>query len=65
MEIGSPRGEPISFYKELFMSDLHEELSGLQPVDFDAGQIFSGKSSGTLVRGYDRPSAYTPRLDPH
>ena len=47
------------------MSDRHEELSGLQPVDFDAGQIFSGKSSGTLVRGYDRPSAYTPKLDPH
>lgn len=41
-----------------------KELQNLQPVDLDAGEIFSGKSSGTTIRGYSVPSAYTPRFDP-
>ncbi|SBW08184.1 hypothetical protein KL86DPRO_40038 [uncultured delta proteobacterium] len=35
-------------------------LSNLQPTDLDAGQVFSGKPSGTTVRGYAAASAYTP-----
>ena len=44
-------------------TNLIEELSNLQLADLDAGQIFSGKSSGTTVRGYAIPSAYTPAID--
>ena len=33
------------------------------PVQLDAGQIFSGKSSGTMIFGYDAPSEYTPAID--
>lgn len=33
------------------------------PVQFDAGQIFSGKPSGTMIFGYDTPSEYTPAVD--
>lgn len=32
-------------------------------TDFDAGLVFSGKASGTKIRGYDAPTAYTPALD--
>lgn len=35
------------------------------PVQLDAGQIFSGKSSGTIICGYDAPSEYTPSIDPN
>jgi len=38
-------------------------LANLQPTDLDAGQVFSGKPSGTTVRGYATPSAYTPAID--
>ena len=38
-------------------------LANLQPADLDAGQVFSGKPSGTTVRGYTTPSAYTPAID--
>ena len=40
-----------------------DDLSTLQPTDLDAGQVFSGKPSGTTVRGYAVPSAYTPSID--
>jgi len=40
------------------------ELDSLQPTDLDAGQVFSGKPSGTTVRGYTAASAYTPAFDP-
>ena len=42
---------------------LTDELDSLQPADLDAGQVFSGKRSGTTVRGYAVPSAYTPAID--
>ena len=29
----------------------------------DAGEVFSGKPSGTTVTGYDKPCAYTPQID--
>ena len=43
---------------------LTSELEHLQPIGLDAGQIFSGKPSGSTVRGYAAPSAYTPVIDP-
>lgn len=43
---------------------LTDDLDSLQPADLDAGQVFSGKRSGTTVRGYAAPSAYTPAIDP-
>lgn len=46
------------------MSVLHTELQKLQPIDFDAGQVFSGKTSGTSIKGYATKSAYTPEIDP-
>ena len=33
-------------------TNLTSGLDSLQPTDLDAGQVFSGKSSGTTVRGY-------------
>jgi len=36
------------------------ELESLQPTAWDAGLVFSGKASGRLIQGYDKPSAYTP-----
>lgn len=38
-------------------------LSKLNPVDLDAGTVFSGKASGTRVRGYAQPSPFTPALN--
>lgn len=46
------------------MNTIHTELENLQPADLDAGQIFSGKASGTVVKGFASPSAYTPAIDP-
>ena len=40
------------------------DLTNLQPTTLDAGQIFSGKPSGTTIQGYKEPSAYTPDIDP-
>lgn len=44
-------------------STLTSELDSLQPTDLDAGRVFSGKPSGTTVRGYAAASAYTPAID--
>ena len=44
-------------------TNLIEGLSNLKPADLDAGQVFSGKPSGTTVKGYAVPSAYTPAID--
>ena len=30
----------------------------------DAGELFSGKPSGTTILGYSEPSVYTPKIDP-
>lgn len=39
-------------------------LTNLKPVDLDAGIVFSGKPSGTKVKGYARPSVFTPKINP-
>lgn len=39
-------------------------LKNLKVKDLDAGEVFSNRPSGTVVKGYDRPSAYTPAIDP-
>ena len=44
--------------------DVSNELASLQSTDLDAGLVFSGKPSGTMVRGYAIASAYTPAIDP-
>ncbi len=44
--------------------DAISELGNLKPALLDAGKVFSGKPSGTLVRGYAKASAYTPAIDP-
>ena len=44
--------------------DTSNDLASLQHTDLDAGQVFSGKPSGTTVRGYATSSAYTPAIDP-
>lgn len=41
-----------------------EILAKLKPAKFDAGQIFSGSPSGTMVEGYEAPTIYTPKIDP-
>ena len=46
------------------MDTILSDLNKLQPADLDAGQVFSGKASGKLVKGYAQPSAYTPAIDP-
>lgn len=33
------------------------------PTMLDAGEIFSGKASGTMVQGFDEPSDHTPARD--
>ena len=42
-----------------------EILGNLKPVEFDAGIVFSGKPSGTKVKGYDKPSIFTPKVNPN
>ena len=32
-------------------------------AQLDAGLIFSGKPSGTMISGYDEPSTYTPTVN--
>lgn len=39
-------------------------LEALQPVQLDAGTVFSGQPSGVPVNGYAEACPYTPRLDP-
>lgn len=46
------------------MNMIHEELAGLRLRDLDAGQVFSGRKSGTVIKGYAQPSTYTPAIDP-
>ena len=40
-------------------------LTGLRPMEFDAGEIFSGKKSNNPVWGFAQPSYYTPERDPN
>lgn len=45
------------------MDTILTELENLQPTTLDAGQVFSGKPSGTQIMGYAASSAYTPETD--
>lgn len=40
-------------------------LDQLQPAEFDAGELFSGQTSGRMVKGYKSPCLHTPIWDPH
>ena len=40
-------------------------LDQLQPAEFDAGELFSGETSGRMVKGYKSPCLHTPIWDPH
>lgn len=44
--------------------DASTHLKNLKIKDLDAGEVFSNRPSGTVVKGYNRPSAYTPAIDP-
>ena len=46
------------------MSDILKELRTLQPVKHDTGEIFSGKKSKRMVRGFASPSSFTPDRNP-
>lgn len=43
---------------------MHTELDNLQPLDLDAGSVFSGTPSGRTICGYSEPCSYTPAPDP-
>jgi cobaltochelatase CobS len=43
---------------------LHAELGNLQPLELDAGSVFSGMPSGRTVSGYSEPCCYTSVPDP-
>ncbi|MGE4297898.1 MAG: AAA family ATPase [Desulfovibrionaceae bacterium] len=42
----------------------HPELGNLQPMELDAGLVFSGQASGRMIHGFAAPCAYTPEPDP-
>lgn len=42
-----------------------QELSALKTHSFDAGLVFSGTASGTLIQGFEQASSYTPKTDPN
>lgn len=42
----------------------HKELESLVSVDMDAGEVFSGKRSGTTVKGYAKATSSTPAVHP-
>jgi cobaltochelatase CobS len=43
---------------------MHSELDNLQPLDLDAGSVFSATPSGKTIAGYSGPCSYTPTPDP-
>lgn len=47
------------------MNNMAKDLmDNLKIKEFDAGDVFSNKPSGTLVKGYELPTHYTPHIDP-
>lgn len=42
----------------------YNDLTNLTVTDLDAGQIFSGKPSGRMIKGFDSPCRFTPELNP-
>ncbi len=45
------------------MSNTIKEIEKIVPFDLDAGLIFSGKTSGRMVQGFESPSSFTPKED--
>lgn len=41
------------------------EFDKLRQVNLDAGLIFSGQKSGTIVKGYEKTTAFTPKINPN
>ena len=46
------------------MQTISDELSRLQVIELDAGQIFSGNPSGTPIKGYAFPGGTPVHLWP-
>ncbi len=46
------------------MTDRSSDLAGLQAIDLDAGEVFSGQPSGRTIKGFAKPSLHTPAVDP-
>ena len=42
---------------------VEQELHALEVVDFDAGEVFSGKKSGRRIKGFSEASSYTPAVN--
>lgn len=42
----------------------YNDLTNLTVTDLDAGQVFSGKPSGRMIKGFDSPCRFTPELNP-
>jgi cobaltochelatase CobS len=38
-------------------------LSNIAPAELDAGTVFSGASSGKMVKGYAEATPFTPAVD--
>lgn len=47
------------------MTEPITDLARLRVVDLDAGDIFSGHTSGRLIKGFQSPCHHTPAIDPH
>ncbi|MGL1931814.1 MAG: AAA family ATPase [Desulfotalea sp.] len=47
------------------MSKTITELQNLEIIDLDAGVIFSDSASGKKIKGYSKPSSFTPTIDPN
>ncbi|WP_419788115.1 AAA family ATPase [Pseudodesulfovibrio sp.] len=45
------------------MSEILNELQTMQPMEHDAGMVFSGKKSNRKVRGFKAPSSFTPDVN--
>lgn len=45
------------------MGNTVKELTNLKTQEFDAGLVFSGTPSGRMIKGYSRPSSFTPEID--
>lgn len=58
------RGLFLLNIRSIPMTTSSVDIAGIQPVDLDAGLVFSGQPSGRPVKGFDRPCAHTPILDP-
>ena len=42
----------------------HAELKNLRPMELDAGQVFSNKPSGRMIKGFADSCGFTPAIDP-